>query len=170
MKSLSRTDKRLYATQKLLLDENMLFTVRRVDWEIDGAGVRSLRTNVFVKEQGVPEDLEWDHLDAGAIHAVAYDEAWPRDATVIGTGRLIVDSPTTARIGRMAVETAIRRSGIGSAILSFLEEEAQALGIQRITLHAQNYVKDFYRHHGYREHGETFMEAGILHVEMQKSL
>ena len=148
----------------------MQFTVRRVDWQIDGAGVRSLRTNVFVKEQGVPEDLEWDHLDEGASHAVAYDEAWPRDATVIGTGRLIVDSPTTARIGRMAVETAIRRSGIGSAILSFLEEEAQALGIHRITLHAQDYVKDFYRHHGYREHGETFMEAGILHVEMQKAL
>ena len=143
----------------------MQFNVRRVDWGIDEEGVRKLRTNVFVDEQGVPANIEWDHFDEDAIHAVVY-----RDAVVIGTGRLIVDSPTSARIGRMAVNASLRRSGIGSAILSFLEEEARILGVSHMTLHAQNYIKHFYAHHGYTEHGAPFMEAGILHIEMRKGL
>jgi len=145
--------------------DNMQFNVRRVNWEQDGNGVRTLRTNVFVYEQGVPIDLEWDQFDDAAIHAVARS-----DTAVVGTGRLIIDSTTSARIGRMAVDATYRRDGVGSAILAFLEDEARTLGITRITLHAQNYVKDFYARHGYSEHGEMFMEAGILHIEMQKGL
>ena len=125
--------------------------------------IRILRTRVFVNEQGVPADLEFDEYDKGALHAVAYNG--PR---IVGTGRLIVDSDTDARIGRMAVEESSRRFGIGSRILLFLEDSARSQGVKRLTLHAQYYVKNFYQQNGYAERGNNFMEAGILHVEMIK--
>ena len=69
----------------------------------------------------------------------------------------------------MAVDRPHRRGGVGGLILRFLEEEAKAQGATEFVLHAQEYVKSFYAAHGYAEHGDTFMEAGILHVEMRKS-
>jgi len=89
---------------------------------------------------------------------------------VVGTGRLVIDTPIFARIGRIAVEASIRRSGIGSAMLAFLENEARALGIKQVKLHAQSHVKDFYAKYGYQAHEGTFLEAGILHVEMEKHI
>ena len=68
----------------------------------------------------------------------------------------------------MAVEASLRRSGVGSAILTFLENEARNQGIKQVSLHAQNYVKNFYSKYGYLEYGGAFFEAGILHVEMKK--
>ena len=131
----------------------------------ESEAVRLLRIRVFVDEQGVPPELEIDGLDDEAVHAVAYSADM-----VVGTGRLILDTPTNARIGRMAVEASLRRSGLGSAVLEFLENEARSQGIIRLTLHAQYYVKDFYAKHGYCESGDTFLEAGILHVEMTKDI
>ena len=125
--------------------------------------VRLLRTRVFVEEQGVLPSLEMDEFDDIAIHAVAY-----KCGAIVGTGRLILDTRTDARIGRMAIEASYRRTGIGSAVLSFLENQARTKGIKRISLHAQYYVKTFYSNHGYCQCGDTFTEAGILHVEMTK--
>ncbi|MBI4311585.1 MAG: GNAT family N-acetyltransferase [Chloroflexi bacterium] len=132
-------------------------------WEMEGA--KALRLRVFVQEQGVPPELELDEADAAAFHAVAL-----QDGVVVGTGRLLLDSPTEARIGRMAVEQPLRRQGVGGQVLAFLEGEARRRGIRRITLHAQVYVKSFYASHDYREQGEPFLEAGILHVTMVKEL
>ena len=127
--------------------------------------VRLLRTRVFVDEQGVSPKLEMDEFDDVAIHAVAY-----KDGVVVGTGRLILDTPTEARIGRMAIEVSFRRSGLGSAVLAFLENEARTRGIIRIVLHAQYYVKNFYSNHGYCQQGDSFTEAGMLHIEMTKDI
>jgi len=126
---------------------------------------KALRIRVFVEEQGVPRDIELDEADATAFHAVAL-----QGNVVVGTGRLLVDSPTEARIGRMAVEQLQRRHGVGGQVLVFLEQEARRRGVRRVTLHAQAYVKTFYAGHGYREQGPPFMEAGILHVEMVKDM
>ena len=68
----------------------------------------------------------------------------------------------------MAVDQSHRRGGMGGLLLRFLEDEAREQGAAEFVLHAQEYVKAFYAGHGYEEHGETFMEAGILHVEMRK--
>jgi predicted GNAT family N-acyltransferase len=68
----------------------------------------------------------------------------------------------------MAVDRPNRRGGVGGLLLRFLENEAKAQGATEYVLHAQEYVKAFYAAHGYTEHGDTFMEAGIPHVEMRK--
>ena len=131
--------------------------------ELDGAF--ALRLEVFVREQGVPEELELDALDDAAIHAVAL-----HGTEVVGTGRLVPSPDGEAQIGRMAVRAVFRRRGIGDRVLRLLEEEAKGLGVQRVLLHAQSYVKEFYRGRGYLEEGAPFSEAGIEHVLMRKPL
>ena len=143
----------------------MNIIVKTLESEKEYKSVRSIRTEVFVNEQGVPSEVEFDDHDETAIHAVAYE-----GNRVIGTGRLIIDSPTAARIGRMAVDKSSRRKGVGSQILTFLENTAKSNGIRHLTLHAQYYARDFYQGNGYREQGETFMDAGILHIEMMKEV
>ena len=122
-----------------------------------------IRFRVFVDEQSVPPEIELDEYDAVATHAIAL-----LDGQAVGTGRAIVEEGA-ARIGRMAVDRQHRRSGVGGLVLQFLEDEAREQGATEFVLHAQDYVKAFYAAHGYEEHGDTFMEAGILHIEMRKA-
>ncbi len=131
------------------------------EWE----AVRRLRVRVYVCEQGVPLADEFDEHDAGAVHAAAV-----ADDAVVGTGRMFTLPSGETRIGRMAVELAMRREGIGGLILTFLEEQAALAGADSVTLHAQTYVTSFYEGHGYVTHGEPFMEDGIEHIEMVKRL
>ena len=137
-------------------------TVKLVETEEEMEAAVGIRFRVFVDEQSVPPEIELDEYDAVATHAIAMEEG-----RAVGTGRAIV-SEGAARIGRMAVDQPHRRAGVGGLILGFLEDEARAQGATEFLLHAQDYVKAFYAAHGYAEHGETFMEAGIRHVEMRK--
>ena len=126
----------------------------------------AVRRRVFIDEQGVDPDLEWDGRDADAVHAVAV-----LDGEIIGTGRLLVAAAgAEAHIGRMAVLPEHRRRGVGGRILEALEDAARQRGAPNALLHAQTYVKDFYADRGYREEGETFQEAGIDHIVMRKQL
>ena len=138
-------------------------TVKLVETEEDMEAAVSIRFRVFVDEQSVPPEIELDEYDAVATHAIAL-----LDGKAVGTGRAIVEGDS-ARIGRMAIDRLHRRGGVGGLLLRFLEEEAQAQGATEYVLHAQEYVKSFYAAHGYEEHGETFMEAGIPHIEMRKA-
>ena len=137
-------------------------TVKLVETEKDMEAAVGIRFRVFVDEQAVPPEIELDEYDAVATHALAVDEG-----VAIGTGRMYLEDGA-ARIGRMAVDLPHRRRGVGGLVLSFLEDQARAQGATELILHAQDYVKAFYASHGYTEHGDTFMEAGILHVEMRK--
>jgi predicted GNAT family N-acyltransferase len=137
-------------------------TIKRVETEEDMEAAVGIRFRVFVDEQSVPPDIELDEFDAVATHAIALV-----DGVAVGTGRAIIEGDS-ARIGRMAVDQAHRRGGVGGLILSFLEDEAREQGATEFVLHAQEYVKAFYAGHGYEEHGDTFMEAGIRHIEMRK--
>ena len=143
-------------------DKMSNITVKLVETEEDMEAAVSIRFRVFVDEQSVPAEIELDEYDAVATHAIAVE-----DGLAVGTGRMYFEGGE-ARIGRMAVDQPHRRRGVGGLILRFLEQEAQAQGATEIVLHAQDYVKAFYAAHGYTEHGDTFMEAGILHVEMRK--
>ena len=143
----------------------MSYEVKPLNSHEETEAVRLLRTRVFVDEQGISPKLEMDEFDDVAIHAVAY-----KDEVVVGTGRLILDTPTEAHIGRMAIEASFRRNGLGSAVLAFLENEARVRGIIKIVLHAQYYVKNFYSNHGYCQRGDAFTEAGMLHIEMTKDI
>ena len=137
-------------------------TVKVVETEEDMEQAVGIRFRVFVDEQDVPPEIELDEYDAAATHALAL-----LDGVAIGTGRVIVDG-YSARIGRMAVDREHRRDGVGGLVLRFLEDEAREQGAAEFVLHAQEYVKAFYAGHGYEEHGDVFMEAGIRHVEMRK--
>jgi predicted GNAT family N-acyltransferase len=125
----------------------------------------ALRHAVFVEEQHVPVELERDEHDDGAFHAVALE-----DGRCVATGRLVRQPGGVGRVGRMAVERAARRRGIGEQILAALEARAIADGLAGIELHAQCYVEAFYARAGYRRAGEPFEEAGIAHVVMRKPL
>ena len=133
--------------------------VREVDGEEEAARLRAIREQVFVREQGVPIELEWDGLDPVCRHVLA--ETACREA--VGTGRLLPD----ARIGRMAVLAPWRRAGAGSALLQALVSVARRRGDAAVELHAQAYAVDFYRRAGFEVIGPAFMEAGIEHLPMR---
>ena len=139
--------------------------VKQAITEAEMAALRALRMAVFIEEQGVPEELEIDALDALAYHAVACV-----DDAIIGTGRLLVLPGGDALIGRMAVQIDVRRIGVGGHVLQFLEAAAVKLGVSEVIVHAQTYVSEFYSRAGYNTEGEPFDEAGIQHIIMRKSL
>jgi predicted GNAT family N-acyltransferase len=132
------------------------------DWDSLRDHAQSLRVEVFVVEQGVPIELEWDEADEVSTHAVAYDEA----GQVIATGRLLPDG----HIGRMAVRKSARGKGIGSEVLAALLEEAKRRRFHELVLHAQTHAIDFYIKHGFQIEGDEFLEAGIPHRRMTLTL
>ncbi|HLW74549.1 MAG TPA: GNAT family N-acetyltransferase [Gammaproteobacteria bacterium] len=138
------------------------FSVRKADWELDREALRGLRRTVFIVEQRVPEDEEWDDLDPACLHTLALDRA----GIPIGTGRLTPDG----KIGRMAVLKEWRGTGVGSALLAFLVEDARRRGIKDCRLNAQSHALTFYARHGFEPYGEEFMEAGIPHRAMHMRL
>ena len=139
--------------------------VRLVQTPSDFEGAKKLRFKVFVEEQGVPFKEETDQFDIVASHAVAV-KSWQ----IVGTGRMFVDPSGEAKIGRMAVQSELRGSGIGSRILNVLEQHARETGCESVTVNAQSYVAEFYGNHGYIAQGEPFMEVGIEHLRMTKAL
>lgn len=126
--------------------------------------VMALRFAVFCQEQGVPEELEHDADDAGAIHLVLDD-----GGTVIGTCRLI-GAGERIRLGRMAVARGRRGEGLGAVLLAHAHEVAAAAGAREVELHAQVDVQGFYERAGYVAEGGVFEEAGIAHVAMRRPL
>ncbi|HSO05892.1 MAG TPA: GNAT family N-acetyltransferase [Pelomicrobium sp.] len=138
------------------------YTVRLTDWATDGERLAAVRREVFVREQRVPEELEWDGADAACVHAIAEDV----QGRAIGTARLLPD----CSIGRMAVLAAWRGRGVGDTLLRCMLEAARRRGDAEATLHAQTHACGFYERHGFRRRGAEFMEAGIPHVGMAKSL
>ncbi len=137
------------------------YDIRFGDWGAMSAVSKAIRFEVFVAEQGVPADIELDQMDAVCLHAVAYDAA----GTPVGTGRLLPDG----HIGRMAVRKIARGSGVGSALLLALMEQARQRGDQLVALSSQAHAAPFYQRHGFAIEGEEFFEAGIAHINMQHS-
>ena len=136
-------------------------TIRAADWRHDHAALCAVRRAVFIEEQAVPEDLEWDGEDAAARHWLAWHGTTP-----VGTVRLRAGG----HIGRMAVLAAYRKSGVGSRLLRAAVDAARAQGLADVHLHAQVQALDFYRRHGFVAEGEEFMDAGIAHREMRLGL
>ena len=118
-----------------------------------------IRSAVFVDEQKVPLEMELDAWDPRSVHAVAFDA----DAAAVGTGRLLPDG----HIGRMAVARSARGSGVGSALLRALMDEARRRGHRFAVLSAQTHAIEFYRRHGYEVAGSEYLDAGIPHVDMR---
>lgn len=137
-------------------------SIRVLDWAEAEPKAMPLRLQVFVVEQGVPVELERDEFDAVSKHALAETAA----GEALATGRLLPDG----HIGRMAVAASWRGRGLGGAVLEALVAEAAARGMDHALLNAQTHALDFYRRHGFVEEGKEFMEAGIPHRTMRRTL
>jgi predicted GNAT family N-acyltransferase len=135
-----------------------VYRVREADWQRDQEALRAIRESVFVREQGVPLELEWDGLDSDCLHLLAETG----DGAAVGTGRLLPDG----HIGRMAVLPEWRRRGIGRSLLRGLIDAARQRGVARVILNAQTYAIAFYEKAGFEAVGAEFLDAGILHRRM----
>jgi len=143
-----------------------MFSVRTGSWAELGEDARAIRNEVFVQEQKIPADLEWDEADAGCAHAVAYN----RIGMALATGRLLEHVPGVAKIGRMAVRQPLRGGGAGRLVLEALMQAARERGQTEVLLHAQTSAAAFYARAGFVPRGPQFEEAGIPHVEMMRGL
>ena len=138
------------------------FRVQLVDFTASLAELRAVRDEVFVGEQKVPIELEHDALDPLCAHALAR----LLDGTPVGTARLTPDR----HIGRMAVRAPWRGRGVGDALLLALVEEARKRGWPEVRLNSQASAIGFYDRHGFQPEGGRFMEAGIEHQAMVRTL
>ena len=124
---------------------------------------QAVRTAVFVNEQGIAPEDEWDADDATALHAVL----WDVQGRPLGNARLLQPSPSVAKIGRMAVLREMRSKGYGARLLQALLTEARRRGHKEVRLSAQRSAEGFYAAHGFSAVGEPFDEVGIPHIEMR---
>lgn len=135
--------------------------LRTADWSRDRDTLRALREQVFIVEQQVPRDIEWDGRDEDALHVLG-----TLDGVPIAYGRLLPEG----KIGRMAVLAPHRGHGYGAAVLQALVDAARDQGLTEVFLHAQQHAADFYRRAGFEPEGEPFAEAGIPHIAMRRQL
>ena len=138
------------------------FQVHSGDWASVRDRARPLRQQVFVFEQGVPQEMEWDEFDPDSRHALALNAK----GQAIGTCRLLPDG----HIGRMAVLRDWRSKGVGAALLRHLMELARSEGVNRLALNAQTHAAPFYSRFGFAPEGDEFIEAGIPHITMTQHL
>ncbi len=142
----------------------MNISIQITHWDEAKSHVMPIRRQVFINEQQVPEELEWDEFDQYALHAIV-----KKEQEVIGTARLIIDGQD-AKIGRMAILKEYRDQGIGQKLLSILIQTAKEKGAQECILHAQTHAIAFYAKSDFEPNGPIFDEAGIPHVEMRLML
>jgi YbgC/YbaW family acyl-CoA thioester hydrolase len=140
--------------------------VRLGTWQDLGTAARAIRTQVFLEEQQIPAEMEWDAVDPDCVHALACN----RFGVPLATGRLHEHVPGVAKIGRMAVLASMRGSRIGRAVLDALIQHARERGDREALLHAQCSAAPFYSRAGFFERGPVFEEAGIPHIEMVRTL
>ncbi|MGW1881778.1 GNAT family N-acetyltransferase [Streptomyces sp. NPDC001970] len=144
------------------------FVVREAVDAADREACFAVRKEVFVVEQGVPEDIEYDAHDAGAVHVLAVGPDGP-----LGTGRLLtglLPDPTVGSLGRLAVTEAARGLGVGAALVRAIEVSARDRGLTSVDLHAQTHALGFYERLGYEAYGPEFPDAGIPHRAMRRVL
>jgi predicted GNAT family N-acyltransferase len=154
------------------------YEVRVAEDPADREACFTVRKEVFVVEQGVPQDIEYDAHDAHdavAVHVLAVRE----DGTPLGTGRLLYGEAAAARIGgegsvgslgRLAVIRDARGLGVGAALVRALEDAARARGLTAVDLHAQTHALGFYERLGYTAYGPEFPDAGIPHRAMRRAV
>lgn len=131
--------------------------ILHVDWTDAADALKHIRRTVFVEEQHVPEELEWDELDAVSAHFLARVDSVP-----VATARLT----PAGQIGRMAVLPQFRHRGLGSSLLLAVLAESRLRGFKRVFLHAQLPAVEFYRVQGFTTEGEIFLDAGLEHRAM----
>ena len=144
----------------------MAIEIVRCELSTYSSAIRSIRETVFVKEQGVPIELEMDERDPLCNHVLALVNNQPA-----GTARLDIAHPKTGgKIGRLAILKPFRRQGLGQLIMQEIEAIGREQQLPILWCHAQKVAVPFYQAIGYTIIGSEFLEAGILHRKMQKPL
>ena len=143
------------------MDARLDIAVSLVRFADYGELLLTVRREVFVVEQAVPEELEVDGLDDSCTHALAMQGDEP-----VGAGRTQRDG----HIGRIAVRKAYRGRGIGTRIMRALIAEARRRGLASVYLGSQAQARRFYENLGFVAYGEPFEEAGIPHIMMRLTL
>lgn len=138
------------------------FTVSMVTWHDGGPLLKSVREAVFIKEQGIAPELEWDNLDETCRHALALSHS----GDAIGCGRMLADG----HIGRIAVLPKWRKLKVGTAIMEAFLDYARAHDYKQVDVDAQTHATRFYRSFDFVEEGKVFMDAGLPHIKMRLKL
>ena len=133
--------------------------VRETCWNQDKKTLQSIRRAVFIEEQDIPEELEWDKEDLSAFHFLFYNA----QKEAVACTRLL----RQGQIRRMAVLRQYRHQGIGSKLLNAVIEFAEENNIPPLFLYAQNHAIPFYQKHGFRVSGKEFIDANIPHHKMK---
>lgn len=136
-----------------------VFYIKQVAWSTHEAELRFIRESVFINEQSVPESLEWDDLDAEALHLIAFGNK----NHALGCARILNQNS----IGRMAVRKESRGLGIGSLLLSEAIKVCRMQGQQMVKLSAQMHAVTFYEQAGFTVCSAPYLDANIWHVDMQ---
>ena len=131
--------------------------LKATTWSEDAETIKSIRVPVFVEEQHVPFEEDFDGSDEPCQQVLAYVEG-----KAVGTGR----TDAEGHIGRIAVLKEYRGLGIGAEIVLFLVELGRQQGLQGVYLHAQCAAEGFYRNLGFYPVGDIFLDANIDHVRM----
>ncbi|MFB6900551.1 GNAT family N-acetyltransferase [Streptomyces hydrogenans] len=151
------------------------YAVREAVGEDDLEKCFAVRRAVFVEEQGVPRELEYDTYDSTAVHVLAVRA----DGVPLGTGRLLHGEDATGRtgadtsvgsLGRLAVTGDARGLGVGAALVRAIEDAARERGLAAVDLHAQTHALGFYERLGYAAYGGEFPDAGMPHRAMRRAL
>lgn len=133
-------------------------TIKIADFDKDFSDIENIRTSVFINEQKVPIELEWDEYDHDSTHILAYYNSKP-----VGTARLLKDG----HIGRMAVLKEYRNRNIGKNMLKYILDIAQKKSIKNIELSAQEHATEFYKKYGFSVISDVYLDAGIPHYDMK---
>ena len=132
--------------------------ILQVNWQDAENDLRIIRTKVFIEEQQVAPDFEWDEIDATAVHLLAILENVP-----IACLRIIKHQ----KIGRMAVLKDYRAMGLGTVLLLEAIKICKKQGTKNIYLTAQTHAIGFYKQAGFKEISGVYQDANIPHVDMQ---
>jgi predicted GNAT family N-acyltransferase len=138
------------------------FTVSAVSWHDGELMLRSVREAVFIREQGITPEQEWDGLDEGCRHVLVLSH----HGAAIGCARMFVDG----HIGRLAVLPTWRKQKVGTAIIEAMLDYARAHDYPQVDVDAQIHAVPFYQGFDFVKEGEVFLDAGLPHIKMRLKL
>ncbi len=135
-----------------------MFRVQSGHWDKLEQDAKFIRKQVFIIEQNIPEEEEWDDQDMISDHFVVYDQNQP-----IATARLLQNNS----VGRVAVLKAYRGQGIGRMIMLEIIRQAHQQDRKFLQLSSQVHAISFYEKLGFSIQGDAYDECGIPHIKMQ---
>ncbi|WP_284892736.1 GNAT family N-acetyltransferase [Cobetia amphilecti] len=135
-----------------------MISLERGDWQTLGNEASEIRRVVFIEEQQVPQEEEWDGRDDACEHFLVH-----LDGRTVGTARLLPDG----HVGRVAILSEARGLGLGQRLMEAVIHASRQAGHAEVLLDAQTHALEFYQRLGFTAYGDEFLEAGIPHRSMR---